>query len=65
MAFYKETIFSKGEETTISRLASYAEYEVRVRAHNAAGDGPLSAAQVCRTDEDGMRKSLLNSSELL
>lgn len=43
----------QGEETTLSRLTSYAEYEIRVRAHNAAGDGPLTAAQVCRTDEDG------------
>ncbi|KAI8435829.1 hypothetical protein MSG28_004046 [Choristoneura fumiferana] len=42
----------QGEETTISRLTPYAEYEIRVRAHNAAGDGPLSAPQVCRTDED-------------
>ncbi|XP_072932101.1 cell adhesion molecule Dscam2-like [Epargyreus clarus] len=42
----------QGEETTVSRLSSYAEYEIRVRAHNAAGDGPLSAPQVCRTDED-------------
>lgn len=43
----------QGEEATISRLTSYAEYEIRLRAHNAAGDGPLSAPQVCRTDEDG------------
>ncbi|KAL0892915.1 hypothetical protein ABMA27_014593 [Loxostege sticticalis] len=42
----------QGEEATVSRLTSYAEYEIRVRAHNAAGDGPLSAPQVCRTDED-------------
>ncbi|XP_063362199.1 cell adhesion molecule Dscam2-like isoform X1 [Cydia amplana] len=42
----------QGEEATISRLTPYAEYEIRVRAHNAAGDGPLSAPQVCRTDED-------------
>lgn len=37
----------------MSRLTPYVEYEIRVRAHNAAGDGPLSGAQVCRTDEDG------------
>ncbi|GBP65091.1 Down syndrome cell adhesion molecule-like protein Dscam2 [Eumeta japonica] len=42
----------QGEETTISRLTPYAEYELRARAHNAAGDGPLSAPQLCRTDED-------------
>ncbi|KAJ8730195.1 hypothetical protein PYW07_017233 [Mythimna separata] len=42
----------QGEEATVSRLTPYAEYEIRVRAHNAAGDGPLSAPQVCRTDED-------------
>ncbi|CAG9094267.1 unnamed protein product [Plutella xylostella] len=42
----------QGEEATVSRLTAYAEYEIRVRAHNAAGDGPLSAPQVCRTDED-------------
>ncbi|KAM3964353.1 cell adhesion molecule Dscam2 [Aphomia sociella] len=42
----------QGEEATVSRLTSYAEYEIRVRAHNAAGDGPMSAPQVCRTDED-------------
>ncbi|CAH2037690.1 unnamed protein product, partial [Iphiclides podalirius] len=42
----------QGEETTVSRLTPYAEYEIRVRAHNAAGDGPLSAPQYCRTDED-------------
>ncbi|CAB3253560.1 unnamed protein product [Arctia plantaginis] len=42
----------QGEEATVSRLTPYAEYEIRVRAHNAAGDGPLSAPQICRTDED-------------
>ncbi|XP_045771663.1 Down syndrome cell adhesion molecule-like protein Dscam2 [Maniola jurtina] len=42
----------QGEEATVSRLTSFAEYEIRVRAHNAAGDGPLSAPQVCKTDED-------------
>ncbi|KAJ0177118.1 hypothetical protein K1T71_007127 [Dendrolimus kikuchii] len=42
----------QGEEATVSRLTSYAEYEIRVRAHNAAGDGPLSPPQLCRTDED-------------
>ena len=43
----------QGEGTTVSRLTPYAEYEIRVRAHNAAGDGPLSAPQLCKTDEDG------------
>ncbi|XP_037872857.1 cell adhesion molecule Dscam2 isoform X2 [Bombyx mori] len=42
----------QGEEATISRLTPYAEYEIRIRAHTAAGDGPLSTPQVCRTDED-------------
>ncbi|KAI5651983.1 immunoglobulin domain-containing protein [Phthorimaea operculella] len=42
----------QGEETTVSRLTPFAEYEIRVRAHNAAGDGPLTAPQICRTDED-------------
>ncbi|RVE41964.1 hypothetical protein evm_013388 [Chilo suppressalis] len=42
----------QGVEATVSRLTPYAEYEIRVRAHNAAGDGPLSVPQVCRTDED-------------
>ncbi|KAL4709858.1 hypothetical protein ACJJTC_003821 [Scirpophaga incertulas] len=42
----------QGEEATVSRLTPYAEYEVRIRAHNAAGDGPLTIPQVCRTDED-------------
>ncbi|XP_041978184.1 Down syndrome cell adhesion molecule-like protein Dscam2 isoform X2 [Aricia agestis] len=42
----------QGEEATVSRLTPYAEYELRARAHNAAGEGPLSPPQVCRTDED-------------
>ncbi|XP_050670945.1 cell adhesion molecule Dscam2-like [Leptidea sinapis] len=42
----------QGEETTIARLTPFAEYEIRVRAHNAAGDGPMAAPQICRTDED-------------
>ncbi|XP_038212053.1 Down syndrome cell adhesion molecule-like protein Dscam2 [Zerene cesonia] len=42
----------QGEETTVSRLTPYSEYDIRVRAHNAAGDGPLSPPQMCRTDED-------------
>ncbi|XP_045529464.1 Down syndrome cell adhesion molecule-like protein Dscam2 isoform X2 [Pieris brassicae] len=42
----------QGEETTVSRLTPFAEYDIRVRAHNAAGDGLLSPAQICRTDED-------------
>ncbi|KAG6445859.1 hypothetical protein O3G_MSEX004154 [Manduca sexta] len=42
----------QGEDATVSRLTSYAEYEIRVRAHNAAGDGPLSAPLSCRTEED-------------
>lgn len=51
---------SQGEDATVSRLTSYAEYEIRVRAHNAAGDGPLSVSEVCRTDEDGKQPSFKN-----
>lgn len=42
----------QSEEATVSRLAPYSDYEIRVRAHNAAGDGPLTPPQVCRTEED-------------
>lgn len=46
---------TSSEETYLHTLYKYTNYSIRVLAFTGAGDGVLSAAIYCTTEEDGER----------
>lgn len=48
-----ETRKTTAQTTVLTGLRKYTNYSVQVLAHTRMGDGVLSAASYCQTEEDG------------